>query len=738
MINRLIKLILFLVIITSLTGVYLSFFGISTEKFNNNIEKRVSNINKEISLELKTVKFLLNPFNLTINIKTIEPKIFINNNQLELGSIKTNISLKSFVNKEFSIDDLQLSTKEIKLKDLITLTRSFKDSAKLFLLDKVVKNGFLVGDINLNFDKSGNIKNDYKVNGFLKNGQLNFLKKNSIDDLNLTFNIKDKNFLLQDIEGIFNQIKLSAPSITITEEKDQFLVNGEFINKKKNIDSSIFISLFGTIFKKNEIENINFSSNNNFTFNLSKKFKISNFDIKSKVNLNSFTYKKDLSNIKKYFPDFKDTLKFEDHEISINYKKNKLDIKGKGKVFLENKADYISYEFKRKNDDYIFKTLTNIDKSSIFLEILNYKKEKNLNSTLKVNGSFKKNKDIKFQLISLEDNNNNLFEIKNLEINEKFKIKTFDKLAFTFANDNKIKNQISLKKNKKKYEVTGKSFDASKLLDQILNTDNEKQSSSLFSKLDNIFIVNINKLYLDKITYVNNFAGDIKFVNNELDSLKLDSSFFNQKKLTLTVKTNDKKEKVTTFFSGYPKPLVKHYKFIKGFEEGVLDFYSIKKDGISNSVLNIDNFKVQEVPVLAKLLTLASLQGIADLLTGEGIRFTNLEVKFASEKDLIKIEEMYAIGPAISILMDGYIEINKLVSLRGTLVPATTINKSIASIPVIGKILVGKKTGEGVFGVSFKIKGQPDNLKTTVNPIKTLTPRFITRTLEKIKKTKLN
>ena len=40
----------------------------------------------------------------------------------------------------------------------------------------------------------------------------------------------------------------------------------------------------------------------------------------------------------------------------------------------------------------------------------------------------------------------------------------------------------------------------------------------------------------------------------------------------------------------------------------------------------------------------------------------------------------------------------------------------------------------GVFGVSFKIKGPPKKLKTTVNPIKTLTPRFITRTLEKIKR----
>jgi hypothetical protein len=80
------------------------------------------------------------------------------------------------------------------------------------------------------------------------------------------------------------------------------------------------------------------------------------------------------------------------------------------------------------------------------------------------------------------------------------------------------------------------------------------------------------------------------------------------------------------------------------------------------------------------------------------------------------------------------VEKDELISLRGTLVPATTINKAIGSIPILGNILIGKKPGEGVFGVSFKIKGPPKDLKTTVNPVKTLTPRFITRTLEKIKK----
>ena len=150
--------------------------------------------------------------------------------------------------------------------------------------------------------------------------------------------------------------------------------------------------------------------------------------------------------------------------------------------------------------------------------------------------------------------------------------------------------------------------------------------------------------------------------------------------------------------------------------------------------MKIYDFKLKKLSALTKILTLASLQGIADLLSGEGIRFNEFEMNFTNEDNLMTIDEIYAIGPAISILMDGYVEKNKLISLRGTLVPATTINKFIGSLPVLGKILVGTKTGEGVFGVSFKIKGPPKNLETSVNPIKTLTPRFITRTLEKIKK----
>jgi len=322
--------------------------------------------------------------------------------------------------------------------------------------------------------------------------------------------------------------------------------------------------------------------------------------------------------------------------------------------------------------------------------------------------------------------------INNLKLDNNFKVLDIEKANINYKNKNKILNKINLRKDNSNFIIEGDNLDLSKLIDNIM--DNNDENSSIFENLNSRVDINIKKTYIDEINHLNNLSGYIILKNNKINNLILDADFPNDKNISLTVLTNDAKETTTSLITDYPKPLIKRYKFIKGFEEGNLNFKSIKKDGVSNSELIIDDFKVQEVPIFAKLLSLASLQGIADILTGEGIRFTDLEMRFSNKKGLTNIDEMYAIGPAVSILMDGYIESKKLVSLRGTLVPATTINRSIASIPFVGDLLIGDKVGEGVFGVSFKIKGPPEDLSTTVNPVKTLTPRFITRTLEKLKK----
>jgi hypothetical protein len=55
---------------------------------------------------------------------------------------------------------------------------------------------------------------------------------------------------------------------------------------------------------------------------------------------------------------------------------------------------------------------------------------------------------------------------------------------------------------------------------------------------------------------------------------------------------------------------------------------------------------------------------------------------------------------------------------------------------LIGDIVIPKEAGEGLFGISFKMKGPKGKIKTTINPIRTLTPRFIQKIVDRNKKVK--
>ncbi len=731
MIKKLIKILIIIFLILVLLIFYLSIFGIKTKKFNSQITNSILETNKKIDLNLKDVKYLLNPYNLTINIKTKNPEILLEGRSLEIQDIQTNIAINSLIKSQFLIDDLLITTKAIKLNDVIASARIFQNTPQLFLLDTIVKDGVVIADINLKFDEKGNIKENYTIIGSVKKAKLNVLNQAKLENLNFEFNIVKNKYLLKQIDTKFNNIKVTSSLIEIKKKKNLFFVDGQFLNENKNFDIEELKPFFSNLFNIIGLKKIEFKSKNNFSFNIDENFKLNDLKIESILDLNQLILNKKNLKLNQYFPSFKEEIKLEKHKIVINYSKNKLDLRGGGNILLEDKVDILSYEIKKDNINLSFDAKIEVKNNSLLINFLDYQKKEGISSLVLVKGKLNKNNQLRLDLINLKEKNNEIL-IKDLDLSKNFKIIDIKNFNINYINKKKILNKLKLKKNNSGFIIEGESFDASRIINKVMDSDDK--NSSIFKNLNSKIKIRIKKTYIDEVYYLDDLKGNIYFDNNKISDLKLESTFPNQKKINLSIKTNTNSETITKLFSGYPKPLIKRYDFIKGFEEGYLNFYSSKKGDVSNSVLVIDNFKVKEAPIFAKLLSLASLQGMSDLLTGEGIRFTDFEMNFSNKKGLTTIQEMYAIGPAVSILMEGYIETKKLVSLRGTLVPATTINRSIASIPMLGKILVGDKIGEGVFGVSFKIKGPPESLKTSVNPIKTLTPRFITRTLEKIKK----
>lgn len=727
MIKIVYRLLISLTLIIALIVIYLSIIGVKTDKFNNQITSKVREINSNLDLKLNQVNIKLNPLSFTVNLKTLGTDLSYQDNIIQLENLKSQISLKSIFKNEFAISELAISTKSIALKDLIILVKEVKNYQQLFIANEIIDNGYIVADLKFEFNEVGNIKDNFIIKGLVNNAELTLSNK-KVTKLNFIFQANNKELNLEDLTFLLNNKSLNIPKINAKKNDDNFLVTGIVKNKDLNFEKNDIKKFLDNKLINKNLNNLSFNSESNFKFNIDNKLKIKNLDIQASVNVN----KLDIDNFigdNSILPNIKKNLVFENQQIKINYNKSKIEITGSGNIFIQNNLDVINYQITNIQDNYLFNLDFEIEDNPLILNFINFEKDFESSLSLKLKGALKKDK-LEFDHIILTEDKN-IISIENLQLSKDFKIEELETINLNFEDKSKLKNELKLKKDKNLYVISGASFNADHLITELLKS-NEDNKKKFFSKNFELKI-NVEKVYLDANNKIDNLKGKIILSNNEVVNLNLESDFSNNKKITFTIRDNNG-EKITTLFSDEAKPLVDRYKFIKGFTEGKLDFYSSKKNNESKSNLKIYDFKLKELPALTKILSLASLQGIADLLSGEGIRFSEFEMNFDNKADLMTINEIYAIGPAISILMEGYAEKDNIVSLRGTLVPATTINKTIGSIPLIGNILVGQKVGEGVFGVSFKIKGPPKDLETTVNPIKTLTPRFITRTLEKIKK----
>lgn len=137
------------------------------------------------------------------------------------------------------------------------------------------------------------------------------------------------------------------------------------------------------------------------------------------------------------------------------------------------------------------------------------------------------------------------------------------------------------------------------------------------------------------------------------------------------------------------------------------------------------DYKVKNAPVMARVLTLASLTGISDVLNGRGISFNRMEVPLTKTGPVVKVKDARAVGSELGFTMNGEVNVDSNhADLGGTIVPAYTINSLLGKIPILGTIFVGEK-GSGVFAASYTITGPIDAPKVSVNPVATLTPGFL-------------
>ena len=165
--------------------------------------------------------------------------------------------------------------------------------------------------------------------------------------------------------------------------------------------------------------------------------------------------------------------------------------------------------------------------------------------------------------------------------------------------------------------------------------------------------------------------------------------------------------------------------------EGALSFISSEGDPAVKGEINAGGVTVNDVPLLAKLFSAGSFQGLTSLMNGEGILLTEIKGGFALANDAIALNEFRASGPSIGLTANGSIptDDDTAIALNGAIAPLYQVNSLLGSTPLIGDILVGRK-GEGVFALSYAVSGDRDAPTVTVNPFSALTPGVIRQIFE--------
>ena len=706
------------------SAIILSTIGVETKRFNNLISKKINENNNNLEIRLVSVKFKLDVKELSLFLETNNPSINYRGAVIPAKNIKMYVDFLSILKSEAKIDKINLTLSQINIEELKKLSIIFKPSNLTSFINNNIFQGKLNSEIEVYLDKNNLLDN------YIARGSITDLKAKIKDDIvfeKTTFkfiadksDILVKNFSSQTKSFIINEGDLKVQFSPDVSLEANFNSNLNYNSKIEN-----YQNLFEILNIDENLLTLEAKLSNNFSLNFDKTYKVKEFRFSTNGNISKSRLK--FNDLKKniFLSEKVSQLELNNSKIkmTIDQKSNKFNLAGNYSFNEKNFLPFnLGYSSTNKNSK--IKLSADYDKE-VEISQINYKKQKGTIAKIFIDIDSSKNK-FNINEASYAENKNSI-TANGIKF-EKGQFSSFDKILIKTFKNNEKNNDFSITFGKK-IKIEGNQFDATNL-PKILS---KKTNSNILSGLSKDIEINLSNITAPLSEKLKNFKllGEIE--NGKFTKISSKGDFEDNNFLDITMKSDEKKQvKYLEIYSDLTKPLLTEFNFFKGLSGGKLLFSSVISEGSSDSKLKIENFKVINAPGMVKLLSLADLGGLADLAEGEGISFQILEISMQKKKDVLKLNEILALGPSISVLMEGYKD-SKITSLRGTLVPAKTLNKLISKIPVIGDIVIPKEVGEGLFGISFKMKGPPGKIKTTINPIRTITPRFIQKIIDKKK-----
>ncbi|MEY4342968.1 MAG: hypothetical protein RL736_764 [Pseudomonadota bacterium] len=672
------------------------------------------------------------------------------------------IGIFSAIKGNYNPKFLQIKFSENSFEKSISLVRDvFLEDSQRGYLDNKIKKGTIQGELKIYNDNAlkveflGSVKDAY------------FIVSNDLpqfENINANINYKDNELNVNILSGSTAGLSFDKSKILVSELESGYkaILDVSLAGKFNSIKEFKNLKINNLDNITENIEKLSFSTtaNNKIEIEFDKKGNLLNTNVKGKAEL----FNLDLDLYQTSFPNVLDdkNRKFKNGKFKVEFDRSNLFINGV--IFNQNdildfkinsdlskntsriniisdvnfsnwqkviKPEYIKgsskfyIQLNTSKDQVSFESRVDIKKSLINFTPVNFTKLLNDDGQINLKGEIKKNRAF-LEKVSISSGKNNI-ELLDLDFDENFSLLSLNSISV-----NTDKSNFKILSNKKNsinnIEIEGKRLDAKFIIDSLTSS---KSSTFISKKFNGLISAKLDLIDTGTNDNIRDFVLTGAITKGKFTKLDASGKFSNNEKITIKINKNKNGNLATYLLSDRARPFIAGYSFIKGFEKGKLEFTSEDISATaSKGKIVITDFKIKEIPVLAQILSLASVTGILDTLRGEGIRFDNTVIVFENDENFFTFKDFYGTGPAIGFIVEGKINNeDHFASLDGNIIPAYEVNRLISNIPVLGQILTGK-SGDGVFGVSFKLKGKDDKYDITINPVRTITPRFLQRFID--------
>ena len=142
-------------------------------------------------------------------------------------------------------------------------------------------------------------------------------------------------------------------------------------------------------------------------------------------------------------------------------------------------------------------------------------------------------------------------------------------------------------------------------------------------------------------------------------------------------------------------------------------------------IARISDTRISGAGTFKTILDEGGIKRAASAAEGDGLAFDKVRVRFGYLDGLTTLGNTTAKGTLLAVKVEGTIdENNDTIDLVGAITPLYAITGQLDKIPLIGPILSGGK-GEGIFAITFKVKGSREQPEISVNPLSLLAPGFL-------------